>query len=92
MRSVAQAVNLGTTAMGAFIIIPLVYLVNANVNDEWVPTNVDVGHLDWYFFLLAGLMSLNQVSPKAFCFAFLHFISYACAFVLAMHTCQLIYW
>ncbi len=31
------------------------------VDAEWVPENLDDGHLDWYFFLLAGLMGLTIV-------------------------------
>jgi hypothetical protein len=50
---------LATTALGSFIVIPLLYLVNANPNDKWVPTNLDDGHLDYYFFLLAGLMCIS---------------------------------
>jgi len=30
-------------------------------DDEWVPTNLDDGHLDYYFFLLAGLMAITLV-------------------------------
>lgn len=56
MRSVTQSLNLATTAVGSFLVIPLLYLVNANPDDEWVPSNVDNGHLDYYFFLLAALM------------------------------------
>lgn len=31
------------------------------LDDEWVPTNLDDGHLDWYFFLLAGFMALTMI-------------------------------
>jgi hypothetical protein len=34
----------------------LTILVNINSNNEWVASNVDDGHLDYYFFLLASLM------------------------------------
>eukprot|EP01038_Epipyxis_sp_PR26KG_P011667 gene11667-15622_t len=61
MRSVSQSLNLATTAVGSFLIIPLLLLVNSNPNDEWVPINIDTGHLDWYFFLLAALMLLTMV-------------------------------
>jgi hypothetical protein len=36
-------------------------IVNSDPNNEWVPTNIDQGHLEWYFFLLAALMAVNQV-------------------------------
>eukprot|EP00597_Dinobryon_sp_UTEXLB2267_P005647 CAMPEP_0170080918 /NCGR_PEP_ID=MMETSP0019_2-20121128/16920_1 /TAXON_ID=98059 /ORGANISM="Dinobryon sp., Strain UTEXLB2267" /LENGTH=662 /DNA_ID=CAMNT_0010295097 /DNA_START=50 /DNA_END=2038 /DNA_ORIENTATION=- len=59
MRSVTQSLNLFTTALGSWIVIPILLLVNSDPNNEWVPRNVDGGHLDWYFFLLSGLMGLN---------------------------------
>lgn len=56
MRSVSQALNLFTNALGSWLTIPLTMLVNADTSDEWIPDNIDEGHLDWYFYLLAGLM------------------------------------
>lgn len=56
MRSVSQALNLFTNALGSWLTIPLTMLVNVDTNDEWIPDNIDEGHLDWYFYLLAGLM------------------------------------
>eukprot|EP00602_Paraphysomonas_sp_CaronLab_P012061 CAMPEP_0185040878 /NCGR_PEP_ID=MMETSP1103-20130426/39487_1 /TAXON_ID=36769 /ORGANISM="Paraphysomonas bandaiensis, Strain Caron Lab Isolate" /LENGTH=538 /DNA_ID=CAMNT_0027580373 /DNA_START=191 /DNA_END=1807 /DNA_ORIENTATION=+ len=62
MRSVSQALNLFTTALGAWVVIPLLYIVNSGgEGKEWVPENIDDGHLEYYFFLLAGLMVLNQI-------------------------------
>ena len=87
MRSVTQSLNLFTTALGSWAVIPVLLMVNANpskcihayihtyinvcktwciyihtyLDDEWVPRNVDQGHLDWYFFLLSGLMALSLV-------------------------------
>mmetsp|Transcript_14339 Transcript_14339/g.21483 ORF Transcript_14339/g.21483 Transcript_14339/m.21483 type:complete len:625 (-) Transcript_14339:227-2101(-) len=61
MRSVSQASNLFTNALGSWLTIPLTLLVNIQSNNEWVASNVDEGHLDWYFFLLAGLMLLAQI-------------------------------
>ena len=31
-------------------------------DNEWLPENLDEGHLDYYFLLLAGLMVLTHVS------------------------------
>lgn len=56
MRSVSQASNLFTNAMGSWLTIPLTILVNINRDDQWVTSNVDEGHLEYYFYLLAGLM------------------------------------
>lgn len=61
MRSVSQAMNLFTNALGSWLTIPLTLLVNINANNEWIASNVDDGHLDYYFFLLAGLMVIAQV-------------------------------
>ena len=59
MRSVSQSLNLFTQAIGAWIVIPILFLVNCNPNNEWVPTDLDKGHLDYYFFLLASMMALT---------------------------------
>merc|ERR1712100_614051 len=62
MRSVTQAFNLLMTALGAWITIPLLFLVNSGGSGkEWVPHNLDNGHLEYYFFLLAGLMVINMI-------------------------------
>jgi peptide/histidine transporter 3/4 len=87
MRSVSQSLNLFTNALGSFLVIPVLLLVNSDssktsllvagvvvtaryltlrfansrTGNEWVPTNLDEGHLDYYFFLLAGLMGLTLV-------------------------------
>lgn len=61
MRSVSQAMNLFTNALGSWLTIPLTLLVNINSNNEWIASNVDEGHLEYYFFLLAGLMALAQL-------------------------------
>lgn len=60
MRSVTQSVNLFTTALGTWMVIPLIYIVNSG-DKPWVPDDVDKGALDAYFFLLAALMGLNTV-------------------------------
>ena len=59
MRSVSQASNLLTSALGSWLTIPLTLLVNAGPS-PWVTSNIDQthGHLDWYFFLLGGLQFL----------------------------------
>jgi hypothetical protein len=44
--------------------IPLVLLVNSGAfGGAWIPENLDDGHLANYFFLLAAIMFINQVSP-----------------------------
>jgi peptide/histidine transporter 3/4 len=54
MRSVCQSINLLCTAFGS--------LAAAGLNSacaSWVPNDLDHGHLDDLFFLLAGLMGFN---------------------------------
>ncbi len=58
-RSVMSSFSLSTTAGGSLLVIPLVYIVNANPKQMWVTADLDNGHLDWFFYLLAGLMVLN---------------------------------
>eukprot|EP01035_Chromulina_nebulosa_P019152 gene19152-24993_t len=60
MRSVSQACNLVTTSLGSLLIVPLVYLVNSNPNDEWLPTNLNNGHVTYYFFVLAAIMTADM--------------------------------
>lgn len=54
MRSVSQALNLLTSALGSWITIPLTLVVNAG-SQPWITTDVNEGHLTWYFFLLAAM-------------------------------------
>lgn len=58
MRSVCQSLNLLTNALGAWLVIPLIYIVNVNPNSQWVPDDVNEGYLANFFFLLAALMVL----------------------------------
>jgi hypothetical protein len=106
MRSVSQSLNLFTNALGSFLVIPVLLLVNSDssktsllvagvvvtiltlpyysltrTGNEWVPTNLDEGHLDYYFFLLAGLMGLTLVR----CFPLL--LSSAPAANMLCHFC-----
>ena len=56
MRSVSQASNLVTNAIGSWLTIPLTLAVNANRSQPWIGDDMDTSHIDWYFYLLAGLM------------------------------------
>jgi len=56
MRSVSQASNLFTNAMGSWLTIPLTLIVNSNSDDKWIPSDLNTGHLDYYFYLLACIM------------------------------------
>lgn len=61
MRSVSQALNLFTNALGSWLTIPLTLLVNSDSEDPWIASDVNDGHLDYYFYLLAGLMLLGLI-------------------------------
>lgn len=56
MRSVSQALNLFTNALGSWLTIPLTLLVNANPKNPWIADDVDDGHLDYYYYTLACIM------------------------------------
>lgn len=62
MRSVSQALNLFTNAVGSWLTIPLTLLVNADADHPWIASDVNDGHLDYYYYLLAGLMALGLVA------------------------------
>lgn len=61
MRSLCSAMNLLTSALGSLLMIPLLKLVNANPKQQWLPSNLDKGHLNWYFYVLAIIMAVNQI-------------------------------
>ena len=61
-RGLVQSLNLLTNALGSFVIIPLVLAVNSKRGDEWLPQNIDTGHLDWFFLVLAGVMGASLVA------------------------------
>jgi hypothetical protein len=55
-----------TTALGSWLIIPLIYIVNSGGEDDaWVAENIDEGNLEYYFFLLAALMLFCLVSTSS---------------------------
>ena len=58
-RGLMQSLNLLTTAVGSFAIIPLVLLVNAQKGAEWLPSNLDFGYLERYFAVLAAIMAAS---------------------------------
>ena len=62
MRSVSQASNLFTNAMGSWLTIPLTLIVNSNENDMWIPSDLNSGHLDYYFFLLSCIMFIAYLA------------------------------
>ncbi|KAE9601028.1 hypothetical protein Lal_00039174 [Lupinus albus] len=64
MRSLCSALSLLTTALGNYLnslILSLVtYFTTQGQNPGWIPNNLNEGHVDYFFWLLAGLSILNM--------------------------------
>ncbi|KAJ7942754.1 protein NRT1/ PTR FAMILY 8.3-like [Quillaja saponaria] len=65
MRSLCSALSLLTTSLGnylsSFILTIVTYLTTKGGKAGWIPDNLNEGHLDYFFWLLAGLSFLNMV-------------------------------
>lgn len=65
MRSLCSAFSLLTTALGnylsSFILTVVTALTTKGGRPGWIPDNLNEGHLDYFFWLLAGLSMLNMV-------------------------------
>ncbi|KAL9241732.1 hypothetical protein vseg_015806 [Gypsophila vaccaria] len=65
MRSLCSALSLLTTSLGNYLsslILTIVTIVTTSGgNPGWIPDNLNNGHLDNFFWLLAGLSFLNLV-------------------------------
>ncbi|KAF5750051.1 Peptide transporter 2 isoform 1 [Tripterygium wilfordii] len=65
MRSLCSALSLLTTALGnylsSFILTVVTYFTTRGGNSGWIPDNLNEGHLDYFFWLLAGLSFLNMI-------------------------------
>uniref|UniRef100_A0A0E0KB02 Peptide transporter n=1 Tax=Oryza punctata TaxID=4537 RepID=A0A0E0KB02_ORYPU len=63
MRSLCSAFALVTVSLGSYLssfILTLVsYFTTQNDNPGWIPDNLNEGHLDRFFWLIAGLSFLN---------------------------------
>ncbi|KAL7264340.1 hypothetical protein ACSBR1_002315 [Camellia fascicularis] len=63
MRSLCSALSLTTIALGSYLSSLLVTIVTSissrNGNLGWIPDNLNRGHLDYFFWLLAVLSVLN---------------------------------
>lgn len=57
MRSISAALNLLTTAFGSWLTIPFVLIVNADPSDKWVPEDLNEGHLEYFFLVLAAFLA-----------------------------------
>ncbi|CAL0329847.1 unnamed protein product [Lupinus luteus] len=65
MRSLCSALSLLTTALGNYLnslILTLVsYFTTQGGKPGWIPNNLNEGHVDYFFWLLAGLSILNML-------------------------------
>ncbi|XP_042501746.1 protein NRT1/ PTR FAMILY 8.3-like [Macadamia integrifolia] len=65
MRSLCSALSLLTTALGnylsSFILTIVTTVTTKGGQPGWIPDNLNEGHLDYFFWLLAGLSFLNLV-------------------------------
>ncbi|KAL0372809.1 UNVERIFIED_CONTAM: protein NRT1/ PTR FAMILY 8.3 [Sesamum calycinum] len=65
MRSLCSALSLLTTSLGnylsSFILTVVTSLTTQGGQIGWIPDNLNKGHLDYFFWLLAGLSFLNMV-------------------------------
>ncbi|XP_010937012.1 protein NRT1/ PTR FAMILY 8.3-like [Elaeis guineensis] len=63
MRSLCRALSLLTTALGnylsSFIVTIVTSITTRGGKTGWIPDNLNEGHLDYFFWLLAGLSILN---------------------------------
>jgi peptide/histidine transporter 3/4 len=63
MRSMCSALSLTTVALGNYLSTLLVTVVaritTRGGKEGWIPDNLNVGHLDYFFWLLAGLSLAN---------------------------------
>ena len=65
MRSLCSALSLLTTSLGnylsSFILTMVTYFTTTGGKPGWIPDNLNEGHLDYFFWLLAGLSVLNML-------------------------------
>lgn len=61
MRSFTAALNLFTTAIGSWVCIPIILLVNIDKQRQWLPADVNEGQLVDYFLLLAIIMLIDWI-------------------------------
>ncbi|KAK9277275.1 hypothetical protein L1049_006815 [Liquidambar formosana] len=63
MRSLCSALSLLTNSLGNYlsslILTVVTYITTMGGSDGWIPDNLNEGHLDYFFWLLAGLSFLN---------------------------------
>ena len=65
MRSLCSALSLLTNSLGNYlsslILTIVTYITTEGGGVGWIPDNLNAGHLDYFFWLLAGLSVLNML-------------------------------
>jgi peptide/histidine transporter 3/4 len=65
MRSFCSTLALLTNSLGNYLsslIVTIVdYITTEDGNSGWIPNNLNKGHLDYFFWLLAGLSFVNML-------------------------------
>ena len=61
MKSIVYATNLVVTGIGFLLAAGLVAIVDL-WSPEWIPTDLDKGYLEYYFFLIAGIMIVTLIA------------------------------
>jgi peptide/histidine transporter 3/4 len=56
MKSLAAALNLATSAAGSWLVALLIPFLS-----RWLPDDLNHGHADYFFLLLAAMMAVNLV-------------------------------
>ena len=58
MKAIVYSLNLTTFGLGSLLVQGLLVIVDL-WTPEWIPDNLDDGHLEYYFFLVAAIMLLT---------------------------------
>lgn len=70
MRSLCSALSLLTNSLGNYLSSLILTIVSSITTEDgkagWIPDNLNEGHLDYFFWLLAGLSFLNMIVYMVF--------------------------
>lgn len=61
MKSIVYALNLLVTGIGFLLAALLVFIVDL-FRPKWIPSDLDDGYLEYYFFLIAGIMLVTLIA------------------------------
>jgi len=61
MRSIVYALNLVVTGIGFLLAALLVFIVDM-FKPQWIPPDLDDGHLEYYYFLIAAIMIATLIA------------------------------